>query len=356
MSEIISESIEEIEAAIPLEDVSEDLAVATDHLEQVSQGTIDTIDGMEGYSLTDAQRYLNSVLYANGDIPASVEGNESVLSTVKGWASKAIAAIKRAFAAIWNYFFGKKNVEEETKLLRNDLKLTVEKVNAFKQKAKKGPSEGTSGNVVIQLANNYSHAADEVKATDPALAREYETAAEKLKENPVITSMSDSRIVMDQKLYKKIKAIAHAADQHAVKCGEAYLDLRGEIHDQANLSEISISLHKLDKLEKVVDNIHGVDDITKSLAELDNQINKWGISQALSEMKRTRSRVDAKIKRFESEIPKADAQEQKALRNDISDMQLIGRMVKSVISNIEAQLNAAKRLAKMLPKLHRLPA
>ncbi|EJI5696372.1 hypothetical protein NFI00_000075 [Salmonella enterica] len=356
MSEIVNETIEEIETAHPLVDVTPELEAVTDHAEEVIQGTLDTLEGNEGYGLTSAQRYLNSVLYAAGEVPAHVAGNEGVLSTIKGWAGKAIDAIKRAFKAIWDYLFGKKNVEEEVKLLRGEVKTTVEKVNTFKQKAKS--SEGTSGNVVIELANNYARAATEVQATDPALAKQYETAAEKLKENPVITSMSDSRIVMDNKLYNKIKAIAHAADEHAKKCVDDYLDLRGTIHDQANLSEISVSFgtKSMHKLMEVVDGIKGVDDITKSLATLDGHISSWGIVNTLASMKRIRSKVEAKIKRFESEINSQDEQEQKAMRNDISDFQLIVRMCKSVISRMEAQLNAAKRLAKMLPKLHRLPA
>lgn len=357
MSEIVNETVEEIEAAHPMVDFSPELEAVSEHAETVIQGTLDTLDGTEGYGLTDAQRYLNSVLYAAGEVPAHVAGNEGVLSTIKGWATKAIDAIKRAFKAIWDYLFGKKNAEEEVKLLRNEVKATVEKVNTFKQKAKSS-SEGTSGNVVIALANNYSRAASEVKATDPALAKQYETAAEQLKENPVITSMSDKRIVLDEKLYKKIKAIAGAADAHVKKCEDDFLDLRGELHDEANLKEISVSLfgRSMHKLLSAVDSIHGVDDITKALSSLDAEISGWGLSNTLTSMKRIRSSVEAKIKRFESEMSSQDEQEQKAMRNDIGDFQLIVRMCKTVISRMEAQLNAAKRIAKMLPKLHRLPA
>ena len=355
MSEIVSESIEEIEASIPLEDFSADLVAATDHVDLVTQGTIDTIDGLEGYSLTHAQHYLNSVLYASGEVPASVAGNEGVLSTIKGWATKAIEAIKRAFKAIWDYLFGKKDVEQEVKLLKNEIKETVEKVNAFKRKAKAKP-EGSSSNVVIELASNYTRAAAETKESDPALSKEYAEAAEKLKENPVITSMSDSRIVMDEKLYKKIKAIAAAADAHVKQCGLDFLDLRLTIHDKQNLSELVTDPKAQASIASSVSNIKTPDDATKALADLDIHITGYGIANTMNALKRNRVRIDGKIKKFESEIDTADAQEQKALRNDISDMKLIGRLIKTVLGRMEAQINAAKRLVKMIPKLHRLPA
>lgn len=333
----------------PLVDYTPELEAATDHADQVIAGTLDTLDGSERLNLTDAQQYLNNVLFANGDISATVHGTESVLSSIKGWLAKALAAIKRAFQGIWNYFFGKKDVEQEVKLIRNQTKEAVVKVNKFKAEAK-----ATESKAVIELANNYTQAAAAVKTEDPALSKEYEEAAEKLKENPVITSSHDKRLVMDRKLYQKIIAIAHAADKHIYQTSIDYLDLAATVKDKDNLRYITVTPSKL-TLSKCVEQISDLDSVTRAMADLDQAVASYGISHTISSVKSARSKIDATIKRWEKEGETASAEEQKEIRDDVNDLHLVTKLLKLFISRMEAQLNAAKRLVKMVPKLYHLP-
>lgn len=355
MSEIISESIEEIEEAHPLVDITPELEAATDHADLVLQGTIDTVDGMEGHSLTAAQKYLNSVLYAAGDIPASVHGNESVLTTVKGWFGKALEAIKRALSAVWNYFFGKSSPEKEVELLRNNIKLSITHVNEFKAKAKtRSGSSSTSSDVVIHLANNYEKAAEEVRAEQPALAKEYETAAEKLKENPVITSASDSRFVRDERLYKKMMAIAAAADAYNDSKKDEYEKVYDEVNQDNLFDNVSAFAYGKYSIAPNIKDIKSPDDVVKVLSWLDGQLNKFGLNRTMSIMKRNKTKTEGQIKELEKMANAGNKEEW--IRKEITGLQKIVKLMKTWISQMEAQLNAMARLVKMAPKLYRLPA
>lgn len=124
----------------------EDMEHMAEHIEMTTDGVLDNLDrpkleefsvkGTEHYDLTDAQRYLNYALYAQGVIPVTIQGNETVLSSVKDGLVKALQYIKELFQKIWNFLFKKKEpaqqIKEVTLLITNTEKVinTVE----FKEK------------------------------------------------------------------------------------------------------------------------------------------------------------------------------------------------------------------------------
>lgn len=116
----------------------DDMEHMGDHVELVVDGVIDTLTGNEGLGLTNAQRYLQGAMYAQGIIPNTLQGNEGVLSAVKDGVAKAIKYIKDLFQKIWDFFFKKKEAEKTVEKARETVKEAedVSKTVEFKEKMK----------------------------------------------------------------------------------------------------------------------------------------------------------------------------------------------------------------------------
>lgn len=352
MSEIVEQSILEIEQAHPLVDSSEELVDVVGHAEEVIIGTTDTmaVSGVEGYPLTRAQAYLSTVLYASGEISADVDGTEGAFTKVKAWFSKAIEAIKRALMGIWNYVFGKNEPEKQVLLLRNEIKESVNKINTFRNKARGASGEASP---VIELAANYDKAAAEARGTDSQLANEYEVAAQALRDNPSITSGADSRFVTDPKVLRKVNQVAQAADAFFASKAEMFAEAEGHLNDKGALRDVAAMLKSHGSLVEEVKHASSPDGVVKALAGLDHMLSAMGISNTLSALKRMKSKTDATITKLEKE---AQAGNDSNAHNELNDLKVVVGVIKGIVSKMEAQLNAVARLVKMLPKIHRIPA
>lgn len=99
-----------------IEDAPIEAEFAGEHAETLVDGMLDTIQGNESFhgGLTRAQEYLKAVMEADGVSFYAVHGTEGVMDKIKAGAQKAWEAIKRAFKAIWSFFFDKK-IERQAK-------------------------------------------------------------------------------------------------------------------------------------------------------------------------------------------------------------------------------------------------
>lgn len=97
-----------------------------DHAETLIQGLQDTVNGVEGINLTEAQHYLHGVLYANGVGSLHVHGNEGVIDTIKAGLLKVWQVISDAFKKVWNYFFGNNN-DKKVKKVIDDAETKIDK-------------------------------------------------------------------------------------------------------------------------------------------------------------------------------------------------------------------------------------
>ncbi|ASU03599.1 hypothetical protein RISINGSUN_71 [Erwinia phage vB_EamM_RisingSun] len=99
-----------------IEDAPIEAEFAGEHAETLVDGILDTIQGNESFhgGLTRAQEYLKAVMEVDGVSFHSVHGTEGVMDKIKSGAHKAWEAVKRAFKAIWSFFFDKK-IERQAK-------------------------------------------------------------------------------------------------------------------------------------------------------------------------------------------------------------------------------------------------
>ncbi|EJI5696373.1 hypothetical protein NFI00_000076 [Salmonella enterica] len=104
---------------------------AGEHAATLIEGMMDTVAGNEAYNggLTHAQEYLKAVLAADGVSFANVHGMEGVMDKIKAGAHKAWEAIKRAFKAVWSFFFDKK-IERQAKGIFDTAKEYRQKASA----------------------------------------------------------------------------------------------------------------------------------------------------------------------------------------------------------------------------------
>lgn len=81
------------------------------HIEIMFDALGDTLNGTtgnEGFGLTEAQRYAEGVLMANGVLSArSVDGNESFFGTVATGAKSVYEYIVKMFKGLWGFFFNR---------------------------------------------------------------------------------------------------------------------------------------------------------------------------------------------------------------------------------------------------------
>lgn len=173
----------------------DDMEHMAEHIEITVDGVIDTVDQMdavqggEHFDLTDAQRYLQGAMYAQGIIPIDVHGNESVLSAVKDGVTKALKYIKDLFQKIWDYFFKKKEAKKTIEQARLTVKETKEVVKTveFKEKMK-----------IIDIS-------DDLKQRGEALQKMLTERVNLM--NGVKKSLDDSDAeTKDADLYKKFKS------------------------------------------------------------------------------------------------------------------------------------------------------
>lgn len=101
-----------------IEDAPIEAEFAGEHAETLVDGMLDTIQGNESFhgGLTRAQEYLKAVMETDGVSFYAVHGTEGVMDKIKAGAQKAWEAIKRAFKAIWSFFFDKK-IERQAKTI-----------------------------------------------------------------------------------------------------------------------------------------------------------------------------------------------------------------------------------------------
>ena len=112
------------------------------HIEIMFDAIDDTVGGVtgaEGFGLTEAQRYAEGVLIANGTLSArSVDGNESFFGTVATGAKAVYDYIVKMFKGLWGFFFNRdapKLVEEAKK-----------EVTEFKKELEQFGKGGEEGN------------------------------------------------------------------------------------------------------------------------------------------------------------------------------------------------------------------
>lgn len=109
---------ETIDIIDTIEDAPIEAEFAGEHAGILVEGLMDTVAGNEAFTgeLTHAQQYLKSVMEIEGVSFNNVHGMEGVVDKIKAGASKAWEAIKRAFKAIWSFFFDKK-IEKQAKAI-----------------------------------------------------------------------------------------------------------------------------------------------------------------------------------------------------------------------------------------------
>lgn len=89
-----------------------------EHVNLVMDGLMDSLGGNESLNLTNAQRYLQGVLYASGAVRTmnDVAGNEGFLSSIGDGIKKAWEYVKKMFNSIWDVFFKSDEKKMEAKL------------------------------------------------------------------------------------------------------------------------------------------------------------------------------------------------------------------------------------------------
>lgn len=108
-----------------------------EHVNLVMDGLMDSLGGNEGLTLTNAQRYLQGVLYANGvarDM-SDVAGNEGFFSSIGSGIKKAWDYVKKMFNSIWDVFF------------KSDQKKMEEKIDEALKEAEKSLDELEKANI-----------------------------------------------------------------------------------------------------------------------------------------------------------------------------------------------------------------
>ena len=199
----------EIKGIVPEEPglSAEDMDQMAEHVELVADGVIDTIDGNEHYSLTDAQRYLQGAMYASGMIPQTVNGNESVLSAVKDGLTKALKYVKELFQKIWNFLFKKKEPEQQVKETLLVITNTEKVINTveFKEKMKIieiGDKLKARGNAIQEIFNQCDALAEntekkliasKIKEFEPGIFSSFEQVKDKLVTKTSLDSINDPK-------------------------------------------------------------------------------------------------------------------------------------------------------------------
>lgn len=97
-------------------DQMDSLESESEHHLAMIDGIVDTVGGTESMDLTEAQHYLQGVMFANGAAPLNRAGNEGVLAKIKGFIQAAIIMVKEFFHRIWRFFFGDEYSRAQKKL------------------------------------------------------------------------------------------------------------------------------------------------------------------------------------------------------------------------------------------------
>lgn len=142
-----------------------------DSIEQID------VEGSEGYTLTDAQRYAESILYSNSIIPfRAMCGNEEggVFSSLGNGIAAVWTWIKGTFKSIWDFFFSRDNkveAEKSKELLDSNTKDAKDAANgtqsdedAKKQASKMASIASEGGDEATAKALKEAKTPKEIKA------------------------------------------------------------------------------------------------------------------------------------------------------------------------------------------------
>lgn len=133
------------------------------HIEIMFDALDDTVGGVtgaEGFGLTEAQRYAEGVLIANGTLSArAVDGNESFFTTVSSGAKSVYDYIVKMFKGLWGFFFNR----DAPKLVEEAKKEVTEFKNELEQFGK-GSEEETAD--YIGTVRNIIKSRDDAKAKE----------------------------------------------------------------------------------------------------------------------------------------------------------------------------------------------
>lgn len=103
--------------------------------------TMGGVTGSEGFGLTEAQRYAEGVLMANGALSArAVDGNESFFSAVGDGAKAIYDYIVKMFKNVWGFFFNR-DVGKEVDAAKAEVKEDQKKLDGLKQATPEGVSD-----------------------------------------------------------------------------------------------------------------------------------------------------------------------------------------------------------------------
>lgn len=243
-----------------IEDAPIEAEFAGEHAETLVDGMLDTIQGNESFhgGLTRAQEYLKAVMEADGVSFYAVHGTEGVMDKIKAGAQKAWEAIKRAFKAIWSFFFDKK-IERQAKSIFDTAK-EYRQTAEEKMKGYKGDVNAEALKKRMTMIENVEKMLDEKSEAATKKALE-EMPKDFVIHKPYVDMMKDAakEIRETYGLMDIIKAIHKPADvstavtkleevtNKIVKHQEKVRNVKGQIDSALNEVERAAAAPSLDK-------------------------------------------------------------------------------------------------------------
>jgi hypothetical protein len=297
------------------------------------------IDGMENFTLTQAQRYAQGVLHAAGIVTnAQVTGTEEGVFSAIGGAFKAVwDYIVKTFKAIWDFFFGRDNEKEA-----EEAKDAIGENNDELKKAENGTQ--TEAEADAQLSKMATAAGgeegDEALAKTLAEAKKGDLKAKRaaikaaLKELPKLAKKQRQKVqtVVDQAVKAKMALIqaagkddkkTEAAQDHLMKgAGEGY-DLLSDL-----INETGKTVAKEANFIVALKNSHTINTVQGVLAFGTQSQANIDVLKALGvTFKAKKSKVEGLIKTAETNMKKAkDAKDKAALKKELDALRAVVNM------------------------------
>ncbi|ASU03844.1 hypothetical protein JOAD_71 [Erwinia phage vB_EamM_Joad] len=289
-----------------IEDAPIEAEFAGEHAETLVDGMLDTIQGNESFhgGLTRAQEYLKAVMETDGVSFYAVHGTEGVMDKIKAGAQKAWEAIKRAFKAIWSFFFDKK-IERQAKTIFDTAK-------EYRQTAEE-KMKGYKGDV----------------------------NAEALKKR--MTMIENVEKMLDEKSDAATKkALEEMPKDFAIH--KPYVDM---------MKDAAKEIRETYGLMDIIKAIHKPADVSTAVTKLEEVANK--IVKHQEKVRNVKSQIDSALNEMERAAA-APSPDKKHIEGNLKILKCCAAIFQDYITAIQKKMNLVSKLMSSIDRLFAKPA